>query len=132
MGMEQRVEFGPGGCPLWSDVASLLARSGFAVQIRMIDDQLAFPDETPPETWRELRVGTLGGMVTVRRDGNGVWVVTWGNADTAMRKAWNALTWAFAETAKGTVITPAGPLPAQDYLDRESLPFPASRTDPGQ
>ena len=54
MGMEHRVDFGPRGCPHWSDVAADLAARGFPVEMRMIDGQLAFPDETPPENWHEL------------------------------------------------------------------------------
>ena len=46
----------------------------------MIDGELAFPDETPADAWRELRVGTPQGMVTVRRDRDQVVLVTWGNA----------------------------------------------------
>ncbi len=91
MGMEHKVEFGPRGCPAWSDVAATLAARGFPVEMRMIDGQLAFPDETPPEDWRELRVSTSGGMITIRRDAGGVTVVTWSNADEAMRKAWDAV-----------------------------------------
>src|SRR3712207_8342677 len=32
----------------------------------------SFPDEVPPEGWRELRVGTPQGMVTLRREGGAV------------------------------------------------------------
>ena len=34
-------------------------------------------------------------MITIRRDGVSVTVVTWGNADEAMRKAWEAVAEAF-------------------------------------
>ena len=91
MGMEHKVAFGPGGCPQWSDVTAALAARGLPVEMRMIDGQLAFPDETPPEEWRELRVNTNGGMITIRRDAGGVTVVTWSNADEAMRMAWDAV-----------------------------------------
>jgi hypothetical protein len=59
--------------------------------MRMIDGELAFPDETPPDTWRELRVGTPSGMITLRREIDGVTLVIWGNADENLRRDWNTL-----------------------------------------
>ena len=100
MGMDQKVV---GPVPPWPRVAELLAAHGHPAQMRMIDGQLAFPDEEPPEAWQELRVGTPGGMVTLRREPDGVRLVTWGNADDAMRRAWNAVTWAVARAGGGTV-----------------------------
>ena len=122
MGMEQRVHFGAAGCPAWAAIAELLARSNFPVQIRMIDGELALPDEVPPVDWGELRIGTPGGMITVRRTGEGVELVIWGNADPAMRLAWNALTLAFAQCSLGSVLTAEGMLSAEEYRRRESLP----------
>ena len=61
MGMDQTVSFAGRPTPAWAAVADLLARHGFPVQTRMIDGQLALPDEAPPEPWRELRVGTPQG-----------------------------------------------------------------------
>ncbi len=103
MGVEQTVTFAPGTVPAWSAVQELLAQRGYAVQMRMIDGALAFPDETPPEEWRELRAGTPGGMVTLRREADRVTCVIWGNADVAMRQAWNALAWALAEAGGGRI-----------------------------
>src|SRR5438105_7269407 len=112
MGMEQAVTFAAGAGPAWEPVRDLLTGRGYPVQTRMIDGELAFPDETPPEAWRELRVGTPGGMVTVRREPGRVMCVTWGNAGGEMLRAWNALTWAFAEAGGGRVESGAGPLSA--------------------
>jgi hypothetical protein len=123
MGMEQRVNFPAKGQPSWSQVADLLLRSGYPVQLRMINGELAFPDETPPENWRELRIGTPGGMITARRDGDSVLLVTWGNADAALQQAWNALTWAFAEAGAGLVATESGEVAAGEYSKRVELPF---------
>jgi hypothetical protein len=122
MGMEQKVMFGPEGCPAWSAVDEVLKRHGYLVQLRMIDGQLAFPDETPSDHWSELRLGTPGGMITVRRQGTAVLLVTWGNADEAMRRAWNALTWAFAETGQGRIDLAGGSLSAAEYRQQEALP----------
>src|SRR3712207_6456167 len=115
MGMEQRVTFPPDRAPPWPQLAGLLAGRGFPLKLMMIDGELAFPDETPADTWRELRVGTPLGMVTLRREPTGVALVTWGNADAGLRQAWNALTWAVAAVSGGTVQTDAGPVPAEEY-----------------
>ena len=104
MGMEQAVRFRTSP-PAWTTVRDLLAARGYAWQVRMIDGQLAFPDEQPPETWRELRLGTPQGMVTVRREANRLVFVTWGNADAGMLEQWNALASAFAEAGGGAVET---------------------------
>jgi hypothetical protein len=120
--MDQRVEFDD-AAPLWPAVAEVLGRHGFPVQMRMIDGQLAFPDETPPESWRELRLGTPAGMITLRREGErAVSLVTWGNADAALRQAWNALTWACAEVSGGRVATGAGLVSAAEFRRSAELP----------
>jgi hypothetical protein len=122
MGMEQRVELGEPARPLWPALADLLNGRGFPVQVRMIDGQLAFPDEAPPEDWRELRLGTPGGMITLRREPGAVVLVTWGNAEAALRQAWQALAWACAEVSGGRVLTPQGPLSAAEFLRAAELP----------
>src|SRR5260370_35498774 len=96
MGSDQAVPF-PKAIPTGNAVQALLADRRYPVQMRMIDGQLAFPDETSPEAWRELRIGTPQGMVTVRRDGQRLVFVTWGAADADMRQAGNGLAWALPE-----------------------------------
>ena len=118
MGMEQRVHFADGALPRWSKVTDLLGQRGFPLQMRMIDNELAMPDEKPPDDWRELRVSTPAGMITLRRAGAAVDVVAWGNADEAMRQAWNALAWALAEVGKGKV----GELDADAFHAQAELP----------
>jgi hypothetical protein len=122
MGMDQTVSFAGRPTPAWATVADLLARHGFPAQVRMIDGQLAFPDEAPPEPWRELRVGTPQGMVTLRRQADCVVCVTWGNADEGLRQAWNALAWAFAEAGAGEVQTAEGPFDAVAFRRHAELP----------
>jgi hypothetical protein len=56
MGMEQTVTFPAGSPPSWSAARDLLVSRGLLMQARMIDGELAFPDEEPPENWRELRL----------------------------------------------------------------------------
>jgi hypothetical protein len=121
MGMDQAVTF-PQSIPTWHAVQELLTGRGYPVQMRMIDGQLAFPDELPPEAWRELRIGTPQGMVTVRREGQRLVFVTWGNADAEMRQAWNTLTWAFAEVGAGQIETDEGAVSAKDFLHRADVP----------
>jgi hypothetical protein len=96
MGMSQNVNC-PAGIPDWPKVSASLAEYGLPVQMRMIDGQLAFPDEEPPVDWKELRVGSALGMVTIRRQPAGVELTIWGNADADNQQAWNALAAAFAE-----------------------------------
>jgi hypothetical protein len=122
MGMEQTVTFPGGAVPAWAAVRDLLAGRGYPVQVRMIDGELAFPDEEPPEPWREVRVGTPGGMVTLRREPGRVVCVTWGNAEGGLLQAWNALTWAVAEAGGGRVESPAGSLTAAEYRRSAGLP----------
>jgi hypothetical protein len=123
VGQERVVTFAGGTVPAWEGVGALLTRSGFPVQMRMIDGQLAFPDEQPPESWAELRVGTPHGMVTIRREPDRVRLVTWGNADAAMLQAWNALTWAFAEAGGGRVEAGEVSLSPGEFRRSADLPF---------
>jgi len=103
MGVEKKVTFGDRGCPAWSRVNDLLTRRGFPVVVRMVDGELRLPDEEVPTAWQELRVGTPQGMVTLKRQGQGLAVVVWGNADEALRQARDTLAAAWAEASGGTV-----------------------------
>jgi hypothetical protein len=120
--MDQKVVFDVDRAPAWLQLRDLLSARGLPLQLRMIDGELAFPDEEPAETWHELRVGTPLGMVTLRREDDGVRLVTWGNADVSMRQAWNALTWATAKISGGFVETPSGRLSAADFARTVELP----------
>jgi hypothetical protein len=101
MGMDQKVSFAPERLPSWSQLTALLAERGLTVQMRMIDGELAFPDEVPSMNWRELRVGLAPGMITLRRERDGITLVTWGNADDDLRQAWNDLAAALADITGG-------------------------------
>jgi hypothetical protein len=122
MGMEQSVSFADQSIPSFSAVRDFLEPRGFPLQMGMIDGQLALPDELPEANWHELRLRTPQGMVTVRRDGARLNLVTWGNADASMLQAWNALVWAFAAVGGGRVETPEGLLDAETYRNRVDLP----------
>ncbi|MBV9125031.1 MAG: hypothetical protein JO112_16880 [Planctomycetes bacterium] len=129
MGLDQTVTFSSGTGPSWPAVRDLLARQEYPVQVRMIDGELAFPEEEPPDSWRELRLGTPSGMVTVRRAAAQVVLVIWGNAEEPLLQAWNGLAWAFAEAGGGRVLSPSGPQTAHEF--RQSANFPPSLR-PGQ
>jgi hypothetical protein len=123
MGMDQAVQFEEGtAIPAWAAVRDLLGTYGFPVQARMFDGQLAFPDELPPPDWNDLRLATPLGMVTVRREPGRVVLVTWGNADAALRQAWNAVTWAYARAGGGTVLSASGSHSAEEFRATAELP----------
>src|SRR5688500_16246904 len=121
MGAERAVVFG-GQVPTWADVSALLTRHGAAVQMRMVDGELAMPDAVPPDGWRELRVGLAGEMITVRRGPDRVALVAWGNPTLDQRRLWNVLAWAFATAGPGRVETDQGPMTAADLAAAEMPP----------
>jgi hypothetical protein len=129
MGMDYSITFAGRTIPSYEAVRARLAAHGFPIEMRMMDGELAFPDELPAEGWRELRIGTPGGMVTVRREGERVSVITWGNAEGAMRQAWQAVTWAFAEAGAGVIETPAGSWSAAEFRQAVDL-SPILRSPP--
>ena len=122
MGMDQKVTFPADSAPTWPRLRELLATRSLPSQLRMIDGELAFPDEEPHEAWRELRVGTALGMVTLRREEDGIRLVTWGNADERLRQAWNALTWAIAKLSGGTIESVSGRIGADEFARTAELP----------
>jgi hypothetical protein len=115
MGLQQTVRFRDEATPSWEAVRDQLARVGEVGHLRMIDGLPAFPDERPPDDWTELRVGTSGGMVTVRRGPGTLTCVIWGTSDDALRTAWAKLTWACAEAGGGVVELPGGAIGADEF-----------------
>lgn len=122
MGMEHTVSYSDDAIRFWPRVTELLAQHDFPVQIRMIDGELALPDEMPNDSWKELRLGTPQGMLTLRRADKKIQVVTWGNADLPLRQAWNALAWAVAEVNKGQVQTDKGAKSSAAFREMVELP----------
>jgi hypothetical protein len=115
MGMQRSVRFDSGGVPAWDAIREQLARVGVSAAVKMIDGLPAFPDEVPEPGWRELRVGTPNGMVTLRAGPDSLTCVAWGNADDALRSDWDALCWACAAAGAGRVETPEGHAPAGEF-----------------
>ena len=124
MGLDRTVRFPTSGTPSWAAIRAQLARVGESGQLRMIDDLPAFPDEEPAPDWREIRVGTVAGMVTVRRAAGVLACVIWGNADPALNAAWSKVTWACAAAGGGMIDAPAGPASAEEFA-RDSGVLPA-------
>jgi hypothetical protein len=122
MGLEQTVTFRDGSVPRWTEVSDLLERREFPVQVRMIDGELALPGGTVLDSWREFRVSTPPGMITLKRQDHRIIFVAWANADAALRQAWNALTWAFAELGDGRITAPDGPCDRKAFYRSADLP----------
>jgi hypothetical protein len=114
MGLERLIQF-PTEPPSWATIRAQLASVREAPTIRMIDGLPAFPDEVPEPDWKELRVGFAAGMISLRRAGDTLACIVWGNADVALRLAWDRLTWACASSGGGHVQTPTGPLSADEF-----------------
>lgn len=64
-----------------------LAASGLPSTIAMVDDVLQGPGAAPPAIWRDIRLRTPAGLVTLRRVPGGVAVTVFGNADDRLRAA---------------------------------------------
>ncbi len=128
MGMEREIAVPQGVDVAWQDIAQCLQEHNYPVEMRMIDNELAFPDETPPDNWKEIRLGTPPGMITIRRSQTEVGatqklqVVIWGNAEEEMLAAWNVLTWACAEAVGGLVVLEDGSVSAIEFRNRAKLP----------
>jgi hypothetical protein len=74
-----------------------LAAAGLPSTLAMVDNVLQGPGATPPPAWRDIRLRTPAGMVTLRRIPSGVAVVVFGNADGPLRAAQRTI----AETLLG-------------------------------
>ena len=96
MGLTRTVHFSS-GVPTWEALRDHLAGRGVSLQLRMIDGLLAFPDEAPPADWRELRVNVPQGPITLKRVGDDVAFVIWGNAEPGLVEVWNTLIGACAD-----------------------------------
>jgi len=64
-----------------------LSAAGLPSALAMVDNVLQGPGAIPPAVWRDARIRTPAGVVTLRRIPSGVAVVVFGNADDALRAA---------------------------------------------
>jgi hypothetical protein len=122
MGMEYTIQFSRAGVPTLPQILAVLAEQNFPVQVRMVDGELTLPHEVPPDGWKDVRLGTPSGMVTLVRRGEELAVVTWGNADEALRRAWNAVAWATAKAGEGWITGPGGQQSVEEF--RSAVPMP--------
>jgi hypothetical protein len=76
----------PSPCPL-APLLERLTASGFPTSIAMVDNQLWSPRATPPGQWRDVRLRTPAGIVTLLHRPEGVAVVIFGNADAVLQEA---------------------------------------------
>jgi hypothetical protein len=64
-----------------------LAAAGLPSSLMMVDGALCAPGAPPPGGFRDARLRTPAGTVTVKLDGAGYQVVVFGNADAALLAA---------------------------------------------
>jgi hypothetical protein len=72
------------------DLSTLLRQleaAGLPTGLAMVDNVLQGPGASPPSVWRDARLRTPAGVVTLRRVPSGVAVVVFGNADEPLRAA---------------------------------------------
>src|SRR6185503_1076154 len=67
------------------EVVARLAEGGITAMVVMVDGALLAPGKPVPEGWRDARVRTPAGTVTLARRPGAVAVVVFGNADDALR-----------------------------------------------
>jgi hypothetical protein len=90
MGMQETIAFST-GIPQWPAIDAATRSAGLPLFIRMIDNLPAFPDEVPEEGWKELRVASSNGMMTLRQTKSGLDCIVWGNAEQALQSDWRRL-----------------------------------------
>ncbi len=121
MGLDCTVRFPGNGLPTWEAIKNRLAQVGELAPLRMVDGMPAFPDEVPDDGWRELRVGTDSGMITIRKSGLALNCIIWGNADVALQAARDRIAWACAVAGNGVVDTPTGELSADAFASHAGI-----------
>lgn len=117
MGQQRTVRFPGGSTPSWEAIRDQLRKVEPGVALRMIDGLPAFPDEVPESGWNELRVGLSAGMVTVRKSGNDLVCVVWGDSGSELSRAWDRVCWACAAAGQGMVDGPGGPVTAESFAE---------------
>ncbi len=71
--------------PALSALVDELHAAGLEVMVVMIDGALVSPRAPKPEAWRDVRVRTPAGTLTLLRRDGGIAVVVFGNADEPLR-----------------------------------------------
>lgn len=73
------------------EIAAALAAAGVTAMVVMIDNAFVAPGRPLPEVWRDARLKTPAGTVTLARRPDGIAVVVFGNADEPLRAAQDAI-----------------------------------------
>jgi hypothetical protein len=84
MGAEVIVQGEP---PPLRELLDRLASTGLPSTVMMVDGALQMPGAVPAGDWRDVRLRTPAGTVTLARRPKGVAVVVFGNADAALQAA---------------------------------------------
>jgi hypothetical protein len=72
--------------------------AGLAVTVVMVDDELVMPGNTLPAEWRDVRIRTHAGTVTLtKKSDQSISVVVFSNADAALRNAQQTIAKALEE-----------------------------------
>lgn len=121
MGLDCTIRFPAGALPAWDTIKEQLARVGEPAPLRMIDGMPAFPDESPEDGWRELRIGVAAGMVTVRRGPDSLTCVIWSNADPALLASRDRVVWACAAAGQGIIVTPGGEVLPDEFARQSGI-----------
>jgi len=79
MGLQASVEHAR---PL-DEVLARLQAAGAPAQIVMVDGALVMPGAAAPARWTDVRLKTPAGTLALKRQGDAVSVVVFGNADAA-------------------------------------------------
>ena len=88
----------PSPC-LLAPLLERLAASGFPSSVAMVDNQLWSPRAAPPGQWRDVRLRTPGGIVTLVHRAEGVAVVIFGTADAVLQEAQRRVAEALRDSA---------------------------------
>ena len=133
MGLDRTIRFPTAETPAWEAIQNT-TRTSRRVGPTAHDRRNARVSRTklPDAGWKELRVGTAAGMITIRRRPGMLSCVVWGNPDAALNAAWTKVIWACAEAGNGSIEMPAGLLSAEDFAQSVNLLPRSSPVSPGQ
>jgi len=89
------------GVPL-GVLLSRLRDEGVTATVIMVDGQLHAPGAAVPDGWRDVRLKTPAGMLSVKRRDGGVAIVVFSNADAALVEMQRRIGDLFGEIMKET------------------------------
>jgi hypothetical protein len=121
MGLDQTIRFPTDEIPSLEAIRAELLRVGQSVVVMMIDGLPAFPDEIPEPGWKELRLGSPSGMITLRAGLGSINCVIWGNSDDTLKLAWSKVIWASATAGNGQIDSPTGPVTPSEFAKSNGI-----------